>query len=253
MLKKINLLTLFSVIISVQTLAHDFWVDGYNSSTFKAHIGYGHDFPNPEKIAKDRVTLFESLNILDKNSKKTTLENKGENYQYITKKPLDDGSYILMGTYKTTYWTKTKNNKWKMGKTKEDVSDAISCDKVSKFAKSIINIGNNNDSFVTKAIGQKLEIIPLDNPINFKVGKPFKIKVLLDGKPAKTVKIKGTFGGFTKNQFALYGTTDLRGEIEITPLRGGKWILMTKSVKPLKDTKKCDNNYNSASLTFQIR
>jgi len=252
MLKIVNLLIMLSV-VSVQSFAHDFWVDGYNSSVFKAHIGYGHDFPNPEKIAPDRVSIFKPLVIFDKNSKETLLTNVGENYQYNAKKTLNDGSYILAGTYKATYWTKTKDNKWLMGKTKQDISNSIYCDKASMFAKSIINIGNNNDDFVTKSIGHKLEIIPLDNPIDFKVGVPFKVKVLLNGKPAKTLKVKGTFGSYTKNQFAFFGTTDLRGEIEITPLRGGKWILMTKSSKPLKDTKKCDKEFNAASLTFQIK
>lgn len=245
--------TLVSLALVSSTYAHDFWVDGYNSSTFKAHIGYGHGFPNPEKIAEDRLDIFEPLVILDKDLKKITLKNKGENYQYNTKKPLDDGSYILKGSTKNVYWTKTKDNKWEMGKTKKDIPDAQYCDQVSKFSKSIINIGNDDNPFVTKPIGQKFEIVPLDNPTNFKVGVPFKVQVLLDGKPAKTIKIKGTFASHTKHQFAFYGTTDLRGKIEITPLRGGKWMLMTESTRVLKNTLICDNEFNYATLTFNIK
>lgn len=244
------------IILSLVSLSfvysHDFWLDGYNSSTFKAHIGYGHDFPSPEKIAKDRLSLFKPLVILNKNLEKITLSNFGENYQFQSKKPLEDGSYILKGEYKATYWTKTKDNKWYMGKTKNDIKNAEFCELASMFAKSIINIGYDDENFVTKPIGQKFEIIPLENPINFKVGTPFKVQVLLDKKPAKAVKIQGTFASFAKHQFAFYGTTDLKGEISITPLRGGKWILIAQSVRPFAD-KSCDDEFNAATLTFEIQ
>ncbi len=253
MLKKISFIALLSVMFSVKILAHDFWVDGYNSSVFKAYIGYGHGFPNPEKIAEDRLDIFKPLSIIDKDSNKIAFKNKGANYQFVTQQPLNDGTYILEASTKNIYWTKTKDNKWEKDKTKKEVINARYCDKVTKFAKSIINIGNNNDDFINQKIGHKYEIIPLDNPINFKVGVPFKIQVLYNGKPAKTVKVKGTFGSYTKHQFAFLGTTDLRGKLEITPLRAGKWILMTEISKPLKDNKICDNEFNYATLTFQVK
>ncbi|MFV7791365.1 hypothetical protein ACNO6Z_10995 [Aliarcobacter lanthieri] len=49
MIKKIGFVVIFTTLSAVQSLAHDFFVDGYNSSTFKAILGYGHDFPYPEK------------------------------------------------------------------------------------------------------------------------------------------------------------------------------------------------------------
>jgi len=75
MVRKMALIVLFSTLLAVQGLAHDFWVDGYNSSVFRAHIGYGHRFPEPEKIPEDRVKIFESLVIIDKYLKSTTLKN----------------------------------------------------------------------------------------------------------------------------------------------------------------------------------
>ncbi|WP_419677614.1 DUF4198 domain-containing protein [Aliarcobacter lanthieri] len=251
MIKKIGFVVIFTTLSAVQSLAHDFFVDGYNSSTFKAILGYGHDFPYPEKISEDRLDIFEPISIIDKDLKITTLKND-ENYKYSSKKSLDDGTYILKSRYKTTYWTKTIDNKWEMGKTKKDIRNSQYCEKVTMFAKSIINIGKDTNDFITKSIGQNLEIIPLDNPSNFKVGKPFKVKILLDGKPAKTIAVKGTFDSFIKNQFAFYGKTDLKGEIEILPLRGGKWILMTENIRKL-DESNCDDELLASTLTFQIQ
>ena len=251
MIKKLGLVVIFTTLSTVQSLAHDFWVDGYNSSTFKATLGYGHGF-TPEKIAEDRVSIFETFVLINKDLKSTTLKNEGENYQYVSKKALDDGSYILKGTYKPTLWTKTSDNKYHMGKTKKDIQNSSYCRQVSSFAKSIINIGNDTNDFVSKPIGQILEIVPLDNPANFKVGAPFKVQVLLDGKPAKLIELKGTFEGFGENKFAFLGTTDLKGEIEVTALRGGKWILMTESKKAYENDT-CDEVAYSSSLTFQVK
>jgi len=250
--RKICLIVLFSTLSMVQSLAHDFWVDGYNSLVFKAHIGYGHMFPEPEKIAEDRVKIFEPIVLIDKNLKSTILKNVGENYEYSGQKALDTGSYILKSTYKPTYWTKAPDDNWHMDKTKKDIKNAQRCVQASRFAKSIINIGDNTDNFVTKPIGQNLEIVPLDNPSNFKVGVPFKLKVLLDGKPAKTIEVKGTFDGFIKEHFAFYGRTNLKGEIEILPLKAGKWILLTKATKTYEN-ETCDEISYAATLTFQIK
>lgn len=247
-------IVIFGLAAFSSAYAHDFWVDGYNSSTFKAHIGYGHDFPHPEPIAKERVSIFESIVLTDNNANKTTLKQKGENYQFIGKNSLDDGSYILSGTYKPTFWTKTKNNKWKMNKTKADLKDdAAYCELASMYAKSIINIGDAKDEFITKPIGQKLEIVPLENPANFKVGKPFTVQVLFNQKRLKTTEVKGTFAGYDNHTYPFYGKTDLEGKITITPLQGGKWILKTEVNTPFKDSKKCDEHVDLATLTFSIQ
>ncbi|MFV7789676.1 DUF4198 domain-containing protein [Aliarcobacter lanthieri] len=251
MIRRLALISLISTTFSIQIFAHDFWVDGYNSSTFKATLGYGHDF-TPEKIAEDRVSIFEPLVLIDKDLKSVTLKNEGENYKYISQKALDDGTYILKSTYKPTFWTKTVDNKWLMKKTKKDIENAQYCQLTSSFAKSIINIGNDTSDFITKPIGQNLEIVPLDNPANFKVGIPFKVKVLLNEKPAKMTVVKGTFKGFAKDSFAFYGTTDLKGEVEITALSSGKWVLIT-NIKQAYENQTCDEVSYTSTLTFIIQ
>ena len=75
MIKKIGFVVLTSAVLTIQSLAHDFWVDGNNSSTFKGIIGYGHEFPYPEKISKDRVDILEPLSMMDKDLKSVTLKN----------------------------------------------------------------------------------------------------------------------------------------------------------------------------------
>ena len=66
MIKKIGFVVLFTTISTVQSFAHDVWVDGYNSSMFKGFIKYEHVFFIPQKIENDRIHLFEPLVIIDK-------------------------------------------------------------------------------------------------------------------------------------------------------------------------------------------
>ena len=69
MIKKIGFVVLFTTISTVQSFAHDVWVDGYNSSMFKGFIKYEHVFFIPQKIENDRIHLFEPLVIIDKDLK----------------------------------------------------------------------------------------------------------------------------------------------------------------------------------------
>lgn len=242
---------LASLLLASASFAHEFWVDGYNSNVFKANIGYGHEFPLPEKIDPERLSIFEAVVLTDKNMKTTTLKNSGENYQFIANSALGDGTYVLSANYKPTYWIKTADSKWYAHKTRNDFPDAQLCEKATRFAKSIINIGDSKDDYVTKPINQKFEIVPLVNPADIKVGVPFKMKVLLDGKAARGVQLKGTIEGFGEERFAFVGPVGLNGEIEVVALKGGKWMFLVETTKKT-DNKECESDWFSTSITFTI-
>ena len=168
---------------SSHALAHDFWLLGDSKEVTSVNIGFGHDFPNPEKIDEKRVNNFETPYILTKSGEKLSLKQSGENYHYERAK-LDDGTYLIIGEYKPTFWTEASDGTWHMNKNKKDIKGAKFCRHATMSAKGIINL-NTKDDFVTKPAHQRLEIVPLDNPANFKVGVPFKVKVLFEGKPLK--------------------------------------------------------------------
>ncbi|WP_308779347.1 DUF4198 domain-containing protein [uncultured Campylobacter sp.] len=85
-----------------------------------------------------------------------------------------------------------------MDKTKlvlKDPSDIQICRLMTITSKRVLNLGETND-FVTKPVGVKIEIVPLQNPAEFRVDKPFKLQVFADGKPLERAKLTGTFAGF---------------------------------------------------------
>ncbi|RXJ91791.1 hypothetical protein CRV01_01485 [Arcobacter sp. CECT 8983] len=244
----------FAFLAITNLSAHDFWVDSQNNSDLSFNIGYGHDFPKLEKIPEERLEIFEALKIT---GEKQTIELKKSstvNYNYELNQKLEDGSYILSGVYKPTYWTKDENFKWFQGKTKDEIkTKATFCEKAHFEAKNIFSIGNKHSDIITKPIGHKLEIVPLSNPKDYKVGKPFKVKVLFKNRPLKVSAVKATLEGYLKGKFAYYGTTDLRGVTEILPLKAGRWLVKAEVKKELEDKSKCDEEINVATLTFDIK
>lgn len=95
--------------------------------------------------------------------------------------------------------------------------------------------------------------MPLANPNTFKVGEPFKVKVLFEGKPLKIATIDGTFDGFLKDKSAFHDTTNLKGETEVLALRSGKWVLKVTHRFASADAKKCDEEAAIGSVAFEIK
>ncbi|WP_051461160.1 DUF4198 domain-containing protein [Aminobacterium mobile] len=238
---------------SSSVYAHDFWVNASapEKDLVKAEIGYGHDFPNPEPIAEGRVHLFDSLQLI-KPDGVLKLKQVGENYAYQEKEALKKGSYIVTGTYLPTFWSKGSDG-WAQ-KSRAQRPDATYCEKVTMFAKAVLNVsGSTSDEFVTKPIGQELEIVPLVNPAKVKTGEKFPVQILFDGKPLRTAKVSATFGGFSDRGYkAFSGRTDLEGYIDIIPLKAGYWYAEVEHKYGYEDKNVCDEVVLISTLTFNI-
>ena len=98
---------------SSHSLAHEFWLFGSSKDVTSVEIGYADDFPTVEKIPDNRIALFEAPYVIAKNGEKLSLKQSGENYHYERGK-LENGSYLIAGEYKPTFWTKASDGTWHM-------------------------------------------------------------------------------------------------------------------------------------------
>jgi uncharacterized GH25 family protein len=233
--------------------AHELWINAAEpeNGLFRADIGYGHAFPKPEPIAADRVHIFEPLQLITPEGV-TPLDQAGENYAYQKKENLKKGSYMVIGSYKPTFWSNGPG-----GWTQTDRAqrpDAVYVEEAIMCAKTIVNVqGGADDNLITKAVGQRLEIVPLINPAKVKVEDKFPMQVLCNGKPAKAVNIVATFAGFSdKNYNAFQGQTDLKGHIDFIPLKPGYWVVKVKHAFDHPDKAKADEVVLVSTLTFKI-
>jgi uncharacterized GH25 family protein len=237
----------------INAFAHDFWVNatGPDKGIVKVDIGYGHGFPAPETIPEKRTKLFEVPYLLTPEGK-VALESGKKNYAYQVKKDLAKGSYLAIGIYKPTFWCKNADG-WAM-KDRTQMPDATYCEDARMFAKAVLNVdGSQDEAFVTKPAGLELEIVPLINPAKVKPGDKLPVQVLYQGKPVKTEVLSAVFGGFSKNEAkAFYGRTDLRGKIDIIPLKAGYWYAKVQHNVEAKDKTKCDEIVLVTTLAFHI-
>lgn len=233
--------------------AHDFWLNSQVSNTGSAQvdIGYGHDFPNPEEIPSKRTHLFEAPHLLSPQGE-IAIKQQGPNYHYVGQADKNLSNYMAIGSYKLTFWSKGPDG-WDM-KTRLQMPEANYCEHVGMYAKAIPPTGTDGDnSFFSKPTGLRMEIIPLVNPSTVKPGGKLPVQVLVDGKPAKTVLVTATFGGFSEGESkAFSGRTDLRGKIDIIPLKAGYWFAEAEYKKPYPNSKECDETYLLTTMTFQI-
>ncbi len=256
----------FSLLFTMVASAHDFFIPeaNYQNGMFHADIGYGHNFPNPEPIAEDRLHFFPPLQLVTPQGIVKMKRGK-ENYQYEAKVNLKKGDYLVLGTYKPVFWAKGPKG-WKQAdrpKYKELTNtDATNVQEVSMFAKLVVNIdGANSSQIISKPVGQRLEMVPQVNPATIKLGERFPIQVLVDGKPAKKVEVKAVPEGFAgtckeedpANSYkAFYGRTDLNGIINIIPLKAGFWNAYVQMDVPFPDKAKADEYIWISCLSFTI-
>lgn len=241
------------VALPLQALAHDFWINAAQDGAdpVRAQIGYGHGFPAVEAIAADRLHIFKPLRLVTPEGT-TEMMQKGENYAYEGVAALKKGSYLVVGDYTPTFWSKNAEG-WKQAN-RTQMTDATYCEEAVMAGKAILNVDGGMDAaLIAQPVGQKIEIVPQVNPASVKPGGVFPIQVLYEGKPVKTAEVTASYADFpSKESKAFYGRTDLKGMIDVIPLKAGYWFIQVKHEVPYPDLKLCDEVVAVATLSFHI-
>ncbi len=246
-----SLFIFFFLLIS-NCYAHYPWiiVSNYNpdlGEPIRVLVGWGHRFPIDDFLNPSSI---ESLKVLNTRTKKST-SILGPDVIIKTDFTSTPGTYIIYGFRKPGFYTKT----YEGGKrqSKKGLSNVIKCYYSNMYMKSIVNVGKSKGE-VNKKIGQKLEIIPLKNPINLKVGDYFPIKVLFKNKPYKGM-VYSTYMGFSceKNVFAYTTSTDWSGNAKIKIIHPGIWMVKVANEEPYKDKEVCDVESYVSTLTFEVK
>ncbi len=248
--------SLFSLVFMCAScaMAHDFWANAsVKDGIINADIGYGHDFPTPEPIPEERVKIFAPMQLVtDKET--VTLEQSGENYAYKGKFPYEKGTFLVVGTYKPTFWSKGPDG-WKMVP-RDEYKDSTYAQEAAMYSKLILNVGGaEDDEMAKKAVGQRLEIIPQVNPAKVKAGGKFPVQVVSDGQPLKNAQLTAVFAGFNEKDVyhkAFMGKTDANGMINIIPLKAGYWFAQVSHKIVNEDKTKADEVELLSGLTFNI-
>jgi uncharacterized GH25 family protein len=250
------LAALMGLVWAAPASAHEIWATAENPAAGQplvAVLGYGHHFPEGEAIAEERLPIFFPLEVVNSKGEKLPLKPGDANYKAVTESPVENGTYLILTGYKPTYWSYTPEGS--VMKPKNEAQGATGCERYSRSAKGVINIGGAADGFVTKPVGTKLELVPQVNPGQVKVGGELPVLVLYDNQPLKGAEVKGTTEG---NKYAeegnrdFYAKTDNEGKFIFQPIKAGLWTLAVEVRSEYPDKAVCDDEAGDATLTFSI-
>ncbi|MCC6302787.1 MAG: DUF4198 domain-containing protein [Gammaproteobacteria bacterium] len=206
----------------------------------------GHSFPVDVPMAADRL---DSLELVGPDGNRAKVEQKGT--IYATPELKTSGTYLLVGTQKNAFFTRTKDGGKRQSK--EGLKDVIKCAYSAKTMKAILSTGAGDGS-LSNTFGHPLEIIPLNNPATLKVNDSLDVQVLLHGKPYDGM-VFATYSGFSneENTYAYAVATDEEGKASIRLLSTGSWLVKASVEQPYPDPKVCDVESYSSTLTFGVQ
>ena len=122
-----------------------------------------------------------------------------------------------------------------------------------KFAKLLLPVDGKGGGYDT-VLGQRLEIVPLSDPFEVRVGGEIGFKVLLDGKPAAFDMVYATYSGFSDipNSWAFCASPVAHGEARVRISAPGLWIVRVTVVLDEKG-EGYENVDLKAVLTFPVQ
>ena len=210
MLKR--LLTLALVLLTVPAFSHELTIKARSTELkagepFHATVQSAHKFIVPEEVeilSRVKAGIIEDGKFVESELK----GNDAELCIDFTVTPKDlSKSVILVATKDGESWCVT-NEGGKSGSRKDLEAQGLkvlSANKYDKYAKAIFN-SSHEDTNYSKVLGQPLELVPITNPADAKVGDFFDVKILLNGQPY-TGPVWATYDGFVteyENTYAYY-------------------------------------------------
>jgi uncharacterized GH25 family protein len=271
--------------------AHSVWINNFHCDAHKpghamVSVGWGHampmdDIPNSPngKIILDRFELIDpagkshALKTPSVEPSKASLTTADFDVfpgdlavqKVALKKETKRGVYLFSAVSKPTFYTQYLDKKGRQRlKLKprneiKDIDKVLMAVKFQAFAKSYMTVG---EWAQPKPVGHGLEIVPLTDLSNVRVGDLVQVEVLFYGKPlsatAKSIDyITASSPGFGQSEGYSMCSYIMNGKAQFRVKNAGQWMIavnhkddVTKD-GPLKDLYgKAEQVYHAASLTF---
>ena len=270
-MKKVNnlfVLGLFlssCLLLSTVVSAHTLWVNateyspGFNKecgARTNIYFGWGHHYPIDDFLTEKSLRKF---SLVYPDGKVETIKPGPGGFLATQINFSQEGSYIVAASRKPGFYTVYVEN----GEVHHKIGPKTGLKRVvlslyhEQYAKCLINVGKAKAGSFSKSVGDRLEIVPLENPYRLKGcgGHFLAVKVLFEGKPARYCKVYDTYMGFSSgDDFAYATSTDGEGIARIRLSHWGPHLVKAKLELPAPDDyrDKCDKLSYTATLTFEI-
>jgi uncharacterized GH25 family protein len=254
------------VVLSVCTLfAHDMWLvpRKYHIQPGESLVistNTGMDFPNSlSAVTPDRLSSFK---ILGKSGQKSLQDFKTVGNSLTTQIRIEEaGTYVLTTALKQKEirLTAKEFNEYLLSdgitniyelREKEGILDKDAVEHYSKYAKTLVQVGDSLDDTPIRPLGLLIEIVPATNPYTLKKGDELEVKVLYRGQPLPHVELAWSYPGMGE-KFAGSTKTDKRGNAMVPLQKSGPYVIR---MTYMEWAKKLTHEWESywASLTFEV-
>ncbi|WP_419658665.1 Nickel transport complex protein, NikM subunit [Desulfosarcina variabilis str. Montpellier] len=241
------------LILAPSAFAHKLWINttDYYPELFShpkyapvpqakimVYFGWGHKLPVSDAFSAD---YFNGLNMIEPDGKKKELKPGTGAFMATEVIMKDEGARIFAASVKPGFYgdVKGKKNFYKM--------------RYEMYAKTLVAVGNASSDAFSKPVGQRFEIVPLQNPHDLKAGDWIAFKVLLDGKPAKGAEISAS--PYAKPEVTVVDNLSNKKEAKIRVVDyTGPWIVTAKLELPASEEfkEKCEKLHFVSTLTFSV-
>ena len=206
--KQIAALTLLGAVLALPASGHELTIRARSAEArkgvpFEATVQSTHKFIVPEEVevlSRVRAGIFED----GKFREVPVRGNQEELCIDFTVTPSRDGTLILLATKDSEPWSVTNEGEKEGTRRELEASGlkVLSTNKYDKFAKAILNASRDDAAFAA-VVGFPLEITPVANPADARVGEYFEVNVLLNGQPY-TGPVWATYDGFAAEYESTY-------------------------------------------------
>ena len=211
-----------------------------------------------EKTLQKSIT--EKFDLITENGKTDLLKNSDENKLPVTNLKVNFEGLGLLVMERKPVQIKFTNDKF-LEYLKEDHIENIKIDPskteqretYTRFIKSLVQSNyEKNDNLFGKIIGEKFEIVLLQNPYLLKKGDNLTVKILFNGKPLanKIITARNRIGN--KPSIVEQSRTNLEGICSFKLKREGDWLIHATHMIPCNDKKIADWESFWATYTFGL-
>ena len=132
-------------------------------------------------------------------------------------------------------------------------------ERYARYGKTLLEVGSGgDDTAATRALGLKIELVPLSNPTRLRPGAALRVRLLLDGRPAANALVGAINAGakVAADDWPLKGRTDANGEVVFKLTDRGPWLI--RAVRMERRTGETGSDAADwetywASLTFSMQ
>lgn len=124
-------------------------------------------------------------------------------------------------------------------------------ERYAKWAKAVLQVGDEVDETWKEPVGHRIEIVPEDDCYGVQPGEEIGLSVLFEGEPLSGVTVMGGRAGGPRHEVGA--VTDEEGRARLPITEAGRWYLHCIHMIRLEEDSQIQWESFWATLTFEVR